>query len=325
MKILVTGGAGFVGASFMRKAVADGHDVINFDALTASATLSDIWDLEESPNYQLVPGDICDGGDIADLAVQADPDAIVHLAHAGPDVLSDDLVATYMNTNFTGALNVIQAAKVAGTKRLIIPHRVPDTSWRSSLFAASKDASAVFLNAALHQEGIAAIQSFAPTVFGPRQGGAAPLSKTVRKFLSGETVPVKDGPRTALDLLYVDDYAQQLLDLTKSGVPGRRYALKGPRMIRPMGVARMIAGALNAVLPSPLGNYMDQIDIQPVDIGSITPPWQLNGAQQVLGMTPYRFALKIMAQGVAKDIETKHTRKRAQPNPQMTVQKVRVA
>jgi len=309
----------------MRKAVAEGHDVINFDALTASATLSDIWDLEEAPNYQLIPGDICDAGEIADLIVQSDPDAIVHLAHAGPDVLSDDMITTYMETNFTGALNVIQAAKVAGVQRLIIPHRVPDTSWRSSLFAASKDGAALFLNAALHHEGVAAIQSFAPTVFGPHQGDTAPLSKTVRQFLNGETVPVRDGPRTAIDLLYVEDYAQQLLDLTKSGVPGRRYALKGPRMIRPVGVARMIAEGLNAVMPSPLGSYTDQIDIQPAQVGPITPPWQLNGAQQVLGVTPFRYALKIMAQGVAKDMETMRTKKRQTAPSQMNVQKVRVA
>ena len=80
MQILVTGGAGFIGSVVVRRAVNEGHTVTNYDALTAAASLGDIWDLEEADNYQLVLGDISDRNKLKKLIQVVQPQLVFHCA-----------------------------------------------------------------------------------------------------------------------------------------------------------------------------------------------------------------------------------------------------
>ena len=111
MKILVTGGAGFIGSAVVRLAIMRGHTVINVDVLTYAACLENVASVSENPLYKLEKVDIRDGEELDRIFVKYAPDLVMHLAAESHVDRSIDAPADFIETNITGTFNVLEAAR----------------------------------------------------------------------------------------------------------------------------------------------------------------------------------------------------------------------
>lgn len=111
MKLLVTGGAGFIGSAVVRRAIADGHQVINLDALTYAACLDNVAGVAEHANYTFVEADIRDGAALETVFATHAPDAVMHLAAESHVDRSIDGPGAFIETNVMGTYTLLQAAR----------------------------------------------------------------------------------------------------------------------------------------------------------------------------------------------------------------------
>ena len=111
MKLIVTGGAGFIGSAVIRLAIARGHSVLNVDKLTYAANLANLESVASHPHYQFEEGDICDGPQMANLFKRFQPDALLNLAAESHVDRSIDGPAAFMQTNIMGTFTLLEAAR----------------------------------------------------------------------------------------------------------------------------------------------------------------------------------------------------------------------
>ena len=111
MKIVVTGGAGFIGSAVVRLAVARGHEVVNLDALTYAANLANVAAVEDSPLYRFEQADLRDRAALDRVLAAHRPDAVLHLAAESHVDRSIDGPGTFVETNVTGTFNLLEAAR----------------------------------------------------------------------------------------------------------------------------------------------------------------------------------------------------------------------
>ena len=111
MKVLVTGGAGFIGSAVVRQAIAAGHEVVNLDALTYAACLANVASVADHPNYVFVQVDICDASAVQSTFDAHAPDVVMHLAAESHVDRSIDGPGAFIETNVTGTYNMLQAAR----------------------------------------------------------------------------------------------------------------------------------------------------------------------------------------------------------------------
>ena len=121
MKLLVTGGAGFIGSAFIRLTMGSGvgHSIVNFDKLTYAGNLENLREIEGNASYSFVRGDICDAGAVERVFSDCKPDAVVHFAaesHVDRSILAPEAVVA---TNFMGSFQVLEAAKRHKVSRYI--------------------------------------------------------------------------------------------------------------------------------------------------------------------------------------------------------------
>ena len=111
MKLLVTGGAGFVGAAVVRLAIARGHSVVNLDALTYAACLENVASVADSPRYAFERADICDREALNTIFATHNPDAVMHLAAESHVDRSIDRPGAFIQTNVTGTYTLLEVAR----------------------------------------------------------------------------------------------------------------------------------------------------------------------------------------------------------------------
>src|SRR5690606_2367311 len=111
MKLLVTGGAGFIGSAVVRRAIADGHEVVNLDALTYAASLSNVAEVADHPRYRFEKADIRDRAALDRIFAEHEPDAVMHLAAESHVDRSIDGPAAFIDTNVTGTYTLLEAAR----------------------------------------------------------------------------------------------------------------------------------------------------------------------------------------------------------------------
>jgi dTDP-glucose 4,6-dehydratase len=111
MKILVTGGAGFIGSAVVRAAIQAGHRVVNVDALTYAACLDNVNPIAENENYVFFQADICDRGSMDSILKDTQPNAIMHLAAESHVDRSIDGPGAFIETNITGTYTLLEAAR----------------------------------------------------------------------------------------------------------------------------------------------------------------------------------------------------------------------
>ena len=282
-KVLVTGGAGFIGSNLVRLLSCLGHHVLNVDCLTYAGNLSSLKDVEGKSNYSFAQVDIRDSAMLHKVLLDFAPDAVMHLAAESHVDRSIDGPRQFVETNVLGTFNLLQSslmyyrsnANLSGDKFRFL-HVSTDEVYGSlgptglfteltryaphSPYAATKAASGHLARAWYDTYGLPVIVSNCSNNYGPYQFPEKLIPVVIMKCLGGEEIPVYGNGENVRDWLYVDDHCEALSLILEKGTPGETYNVGGNNEKRNIDLVRLICDALDDLQPRSDGiRYCEQI------------------------------------------------------------------
>ena len=273
MKLLVTGGAGFIGSAVCRIAVRDlGFSVANVDCLTYAANLGSLECLDGNSRYSFHHVDVCDGLAIKSVLRQEQPDAILHLAAESHVDRSITGPAEFIRTNVTGTYSMLEEAKAywqgldASRKcRFRFVHISTDEVFGSlgddgafdeetpydpsSPYSASKAASDHLAMAWHRTYGLPVVLSNCSNNYGPYHFPEKLIPLMITNALLGRDLPVYGNGANVRDWLHVEDHARALLTMCQRGKPGERYVVGGRNEKSNLEVVQEICDHLDRLKP----------------------------------------------------------------------------
>ncbi len=284
MRILVTGGAGFIGSNLVRLLVGKGHHVLNVDKLTYVGNRTSLADLERNPLHIFLQGDICNADFLRRAFVEFKPDWVMHLAAESHVDRSIDGPGEFIRTNVTGTFQLLQAAlghwrSLAGPEKdaFRFLHVSTDEVFGSlgpsdpafhertpydphSPYSASKAASDHLARAWGDTYGLPVVVTNCSNNYGPYQFPEKLIPVVILKALRGEPIPVYGKGDNIRDWLYVEDHAEALLAAVSKGKPGQTYCVGGDNERRNIDLVRLLCSILDELRPRADGKpYGDQI------------------------------------------------------------------
>ncbi|MEM9901277.1 MAG: dTDP-glucose 4,6-dehydratase [Pseudomonadota bacterium] len=270
MKILVTGGAGFIGSAVIRRAVAAGHRVVNLDALTYSADLRNVAEVSSNPLYAFEKADIRDRAALDRIFAAHTPQAVLHLAAESHVDRSIDGPAAFIETNITGTYTLLEAARafweVRGQPDTFRFHHVSTDEVFGSLeaegqftestayaprspYSASKAASDHLVMAWHETYGLPVLLTNCSNNYGPFHFPEKLIPVVILNALHGRPIPVYGKGENVRDWLYVEDHADALLTVLRRGQVGRSYNIGGENEARNIDLIEKICALLDARRP----------------------------------------------------------------------------
>jgi len=271
MKILVTGGAGFIGSAVVRRAIRDGHQVVNLDALTYAACLENVASVADNPNYAFEKADIRDPAALAAVFALHAPDTVMHLAAESHVDRSIDGPAAFIETNVTGTFNMLEAAREYWVGRdrpkdFRFHHISTDEVYGSlgatgmftedtpydpnSPYSASKAASDHLVRAWGETYGLPVVVTNCSNNYGPYHFPEKLVPVVILKALAGNDIPVYGKGENIRDWLYVEDHADALLTVLQNGQTGRTYNIGGENEATNLELVQKICAILDEKRPS---------------------------------------------------------------------------
>lgn len=229
MRVLVTGGAGFIGSAVCRHFVSErGATVLNIDKLTHTSSLASLAGIATSPRYSHRKADVADRARIGSLMEAFEPDAVVHLASTATDERTEALI----DTNVVGTIRVLEAAhdywsQLPAARResfrvLHVTRAFDDGATPATPYAASKASSEQFASAWHRDSGLPVIVSRGAPTYGPYQFPDSAMPRAILAALEGNTLVLDDAAAGA-DWLYLDDHVRALEAMLVAGKPGETY------------------------------------------------------------------------------------------------------
>ncbi len=251
MKILVTGGAGFIGSSVVRMAMEQGHEIVNLDKMTYAANLENVAMVADKPGYAFEKVDICDAEAVDAVIQKHKPEGIMHLAAESHVDRSIDGPAAFIETNVMGTFNLLQSARKhwdslsgaakdnfrfhhVSTDEVYGDLHVGDPAFEettpydpSSPYSASKAASDHLVRAWARTYGLPTVLTNCSNNYGPYQFPEKLIPVVILKALHKQDIPVYGTGENIRDWLYVDDHADALLTVLTKGKLGETYNIGG--------------------------------------------------------------------------------------------------
>lgn len=279
MKILVTGGAGFIGSAVLRLAVSRGHEVVNVDALTYAACLANVAPVADSGRYAFEHVDIRDRAALDRVFAQHKPDAVMHLAAESHVDRSIDGPGAFIETNVNGTYHMLEAARAywtaAGRPESFRFHHISTDEVFGSLgetgkftedtpydprspYSASKAASDHLVRAWRETYGLPTVLTNCSNNYGPYHFPEKLVPVVILKAISGQPIPVYGDGGNVRDWLYVEDHADALLLVLEKGAVGRSYNIGGENEARNIDLVRTICATLDELRPA-ARPYAEQI------------------------------------------------------------------
>lgn len=259
MKVLVTGGAGFIGNCFIRHMLAAHPDykIVNLDALTYAGNLENLYDVKDNPNYEFVHGDICDKQLVRQLA--AGCDIIVNFAaesHVDRSIFGPEI---FIETNVKGTLNLLQAAKEFHIQRYLqvstdeVYGSLGKTGYfteetplaPNSPYSASKASADMLVRAYYETYKLPVLTTRCSNNYGPYQYPEKLIPFFISKLLKGEKVPVYGDGQNVRDWLYVYDHCSAIDTVLHKGKVGEVYNIGGHNEKTNLEITHLILDALN--------------------------------------------------------------------------------
>jgi len=283
LKLLVTGGAGFIGSAVVRQAIAASHSVINIDKLTYAANLTNLVSVEDTPNYTFIKADICNQTRMSEVLEDYKPDAVMHLAAESHVDRSIDGPKAFLETNIMGTFSLLQAVRgywgaLNGDRktRFRFHHVSTDEVYGdldkdssafeettaydpSSPYSASKAASDHLVRAWGLTYGLPVILSNCSNNYGPYQFPEKLIPVVILKAIHGKPIPVYGSGDNIRDWLYVEDHADALLTVLSKGRIGETYNIGGNNERTNLELVQTICEALDKILPEGTFPHSDLI------------------------------------------------------------------
>jgi len=280
MKLLVTGGAGFIGSAVVRQAVRAGHEVVNLDALTYAACLDNVAQVADAPNYTFVHADIRDRAALDDIMHTHRPDAVMHLAAESHVDRSIDGPGTFIDTNVMGTFHLLEAARAfwdgAGRPDTFRFHHISTDEVFGSLgpeglftettpydprspYSASKASSDHLVRAWAETYGLPVVLTNCSNNYGPFHFPEKLVPVIILNALAGKALPIYGDGSNIRDWLYVEDHADALLLVVQQGAVGRSYNIGGENERTNLELVTTLCEILDEVRPKASGSYADQI------------------------------------------------------------------
>jgi dTDP-glucose 4,6-dehydratase len=273
MRLIVTGGAGFIGSAVCRHLIADTDaEVINVDKLTYAGNLESLGNAGSSPRYRFVKADICDEGTMQSLFAQTSPTAILHLAAESHVDRSITGSRSFIDTNIVGTYTLLETARRywsglsgAAKENFRFLHVSTDEVYGSlgttglftettpydpsSPYAASKAASDHLAVAWFRTYGLPVIVSNCSNNYGPYQFPEKLIPLMILNALEGKPLPVYGDGSNVRDWLYVEDHAKALSLILSKGRPGETYNVGGRNERTNLEVVKGICSVLDQLNP----------------------------------------------------------------------------
>jgi dTDP-glucose 4,6-dehydratase len=243
MKLLVTGGAGFIGSSFVRMALNQGwaEQVVNFDKLTYAGNPDNVLPVADHPGYRFVHADICDSEAVGAVFGRESPDAVIHFAAESHVDRSIHSPAPVIQTNFNGTFTLLEAARRHNIARFIhvstdevygsieAPHDADETYplRASSPYSASKAGSDLLALSYYTTYKMNVSVTRASNNYGPYQFPEKLIPLMISNALEDKPLPVYGDGQQVRDWLYVEDHCRAIFAVLQKGHPGEIYNIGG--------------------------------------------------------------------------------------------------
>jgi dTDP-glucose 4,6-dehydratase len=273
LRVLITGGAGFIGSALVRHLVANTeHHVLNVDKLTYAGDLRSLSSVADCSRYAFLEADICDRGAMHRAFDSFRPDAVVHLAAESHVDRSIDGPAAFIQTNVVGtfvllseALEYWRALDGGARERFRFHHVSTDEVFGSlaadgqfteaspytprSPYSASKASSDHLVQAWRHTYGLPVVLTNCSNNYGPFHFPEKFIPLMIIKGITGEPLPVYGDGLNVRDWLYVEDHARALNRVFEAGEPGETYVIGGRCELTNLEVVRQICDSLDRMHP----------------------------------------------------------------------------
>jgi len=274
MRVIVTGGAGFIGSALVRHLVLDkGYEVLNVDGLTYAGNLASLRDVEGKRNYRFLHANICDRGAMERAVAEFRPDRIMHLAAESHVDRSITGAADFIETNVIGTFTLLETARdywsrLDGAAKDVFRflHVSTDEVYGSladdglfteetpydpsSPYSASKASSDHLAKAWQRTYGLPVVVSNCSNNYGPYHFPEKLIPLTILNALAGERLPVYGKGENIRDWLYVEDHARALDLIAERGRVGETYNVGGRNERRNIDVVRRICAVLDELAPA---------------------------------------------------------------------------
>jgi dTDP-glucose 4,6-dehydratase len=274
-KILITGGAGFIGSALIRHIIDNtDHGVVNVDKLTYAGNLESLVTVEDSPRYFFEQVDICNAIEIRRILDQYQPDIVMHLAAESHVDRSIDGPGDFIQTNIVGTYVLLEEARFYWSKldevkkeNFKFHHVSTDevygdlegtddlfketTSYApSSPYSASKASSDHLVRSWQRTFGLPTLITNCSNNYGPYQFPEKLIPLIILNALSGKELPIYGDGKQIRDWLFVDDHARALLNVALNGVAGETYNIGGHNEKQNIEVVKTVCSILDELIPS---------------------------------------------------------------------------
>ncbi|WP_459444676.1 dTDP-glucose 4,6-dehydratase [Alphaproteobacteria bacterium US3C007] len=281
MKILVTGGTGFIGSAVVRLAISRGYSVVNVDSLTYASCLASLASVEDHPNYMFEKVDIRDSTALVKVFSKHRPDKVIHLAAESHVDRSIDDPINFIETNIIGTFNLLETSlsywRTEGKPEKFRFHHVSTDEVFGSLgqigtfteetpydprspYSASKASSDHLVRAWFETYGLPVVMTNCSNNYGPYHFPEKLIPLVILNALAGKSLPIYGDGSNIRDWLYVEDHADALLLVLEKGRLGRSYNIGGENERTNLQIVKTICGILDRLQPRDQASYETLIE-----------------------------------------------------------------